>query len=792
MLIAVFTSSMGGLPQGVSWAVSVQRGTVGIDALCVASKPACTAAKFGIDTEGTLSGMGMDMLNEEIGLDIQQFTDPSGAVKKLALEEAAKNNPDLQSAMDTYQQLEGLQIQEAEIEVSSKGVSKITEMEISQETQIGNFIGIKTEEGETIKKDELTTKNVKIKKEEGITTLIIQQDGYIDIKGDKFADIKEGGTLKLNEQGELVSADFTSEGGTYNIGGKSIQVPAETKIVFEEGKLTIESPEEFKIDEKYSINSKGKVHVEGNQISGKEIEINGLSFESYFKDLEEANLEFTEQGILLKQGRMNTKGLPQLKVFHQPVLISEGKEYKEGYDNQFIIESDNKVHVKGIIFLGEDYYSSDSISTESDIYIQEGIIDVKRFEEGSRIQSKMNGKTHTLTYKKEEKYTIKKGDTLSQIAFKHSMSVEELARINNIKDINKIYAGKELKIREIELKVSTIEGKTIEETNSEEDGLIYYPTSLVTDKLQASQTSEGMVYGQTSEYEIRKGDTLWAIAKKDLKEDLGRDPTTLEITQRVEHIQKINPQLDSKNMQIGQTITLLGDKNKKPVKVKNTFDILDISSTHQVKMINNKYGSLFTKVSSDIGTKTIRKLGGTVDKESNIVLGKEKVRIDKILGGLIQTESGVSMLEGKKKVVSPTGVEGYLQITGGTAEDVNQHMSFTRDDYYNPPKEIQAATIVLLQKQKYLANYIGRKPSQIPTKAILASYNAGHIPIGLAIKDLESQGIKNPTWDQISSTIKPKHVKKIRYFSKMEDNDPEILKKIKEIRDYPGKVMKHM
>ena len=43
-------------------------------------------------------------------------------------------------------------------------------------------------------------------------------------------------------------------------------------------------------------------------------------------------------------------------------------------------------------------------------------------------------------------YKIKSGDTLSEIALKYNTSVERLARDNNIKDINKIRAGKTLKV----------------------------------------------------------------------------------------------------------------------------------------------------------------------------------------------------------------------------------------------------------------------------------------------------------------------------------------------------------
>lgn len=46
-------------------------------------------------------------------------------------------------------------------------------------------------------------------------------------------------------------------------------------------------------------------------------------------------------------------------------------------------------------------------------------------------------------------YTVKAGDTLSEIAMKYGTTYQELARINNIANPNLIYAGQVIKINEI-------------------------------------------------------------------------------------------------------------------------------------------------------------------------------------------------------------------------------------------------------------------------------------------------------------------------------------------------------
>lgn len=44
------------------------------------------------------------------------------------------------------------------------------------------------------------------------------------------------------------------------------------------------------------------------------------------------------------------------------------------------------------------------------------------------------------------KYTIKSGDTLSQVATKHGVTMQDLARINKIRDPNKIQVGQQIKV----------------------------------------------------------------------------------------------------------------------------------------------------------------------------------------------------------------------------------------------------------------------------------------------------------------------------------------------------------
>ena len=76
-------------------------------------------------------------------------------------------------------------------------------------------------------------------------------------------------------------------------------------------------------------------------------------------------------------------------------------------------------------------------------------------------------------------YTVKRGDTLSAIASRYGTTVQEIAQINGIQNVNLIYPGQVLKIT----------------TNS---------------NIQGSETnSTSKTY-----YTIRKGDTLWGISRR--------------------------------------------------------------------------------------------------------------------------------------------------------------------------------------------------------------------------------------------------------------------------------------
>lgn len=63
----------------------------------------------------------------------------------------------------------------------------------------------------------------------------------------------------------------------------------------------------------------------------------------------------------------------------------------------------------------------------------------------NEIQNKVNEKLNKKTTKKY--YTVKAGDTLTDIAKKYNTTVDKLVKLNNIKNANLIYAGQKLRVK---------------------------------------------------------------------------------------------------------------------------------------------------------------------------------------------------------------------------------------------------------------------------------------------------------------------------------------------------------
>lgn len=170
------------------------------------------------------------------------------------------------------------------------------------------------------------------------------------------------------------------------------------------------------------------------------------------------------------------------------------------------------------------------------------------------------------------KYTVKRGNTLSKIALKYRTTIGEIARINNLKNINLIFPGQILKIptnstvqgnetratgkiiytvkpgdtlEKIALKYGITVKQIVSLNKIQNSNLIFPGEKLRITSISMTNLSQNQVLNKPSIkilYTVRRGDTLSKIAS--------RFGTTVEILAKLNNIQNSNL------IFVGQRITI--------------------------------------------------------------------------------------------------------------------------------------------------------------------------------------------------------------------------------------------
>lgn len=129
-------------------------------------------------------------------------------------------------------------------------------------------------------------------------------------------------------------------------------------------------------------------------------------------------------------------------------------------------------------------------------------------------------------------YIVKPGDTLSKIAYKYGTTVDEIAKLNNIQNVNLIYPGQCLEIitnsinqitgmnqtiytvrkgdtlTKISVKFGVSVQNLVAWNNIKNPNLIYAGNTLIIYKNSNNEINSNLTYT------VKKGDTLWAIGKR--------------------------------------------------------------------------------------------------------------------------------------------------------------------------------------------------------------------------------------------------------------------------------------
>ena len=222
-----------------------------------------------------------------------------GIITGLIYQAVAEASPEAARVLALNNQIEGYVDEGAEIirdlQVDEQGQIQEGTIQFSEEIQeIGNLIG------EDLENDKVFISQAEFEKSEGITTITFNTNESLLVNKDQFGrnhfftnirkansycfvcqSESESGTnnayVKFDDQGDIVETDFmTNErGGVYVIGNDRINVPPNSRVLFKDGKVTIDIPDQ---DEGKSTSLELPNFIDP-KLSGNLIEIRGKNIE---------------------------------------------------------------------------------------------------------------------------------------------------------------------------------------------------------------------------------------------------------------------------------------------------------------------------------------------------------------------------------------------------------------------------------------------------------------------------------------------------------------------------------
>lgn len=132
---------------------------------------------------------------------------------------------------------------------------------------IGNLIG------EGLEKEDISVSNVRVEKEEEISTIdFLGDDGSVRIKENLYENVEEGSSIKLDNEGNMKEAYLkVGEGGSsFIFDGEPYHIPEGGIIEYKNGEITVEEVDSFEFGDKES-NEVTKVNLLGESIKVKNV-----------------------------------------------------------------------------------------------------------------------------------------------------------------------------------------------------------------------------------------------------------------------------------------------------------------------------------------------------------------------------------------------------------------------------------------------------------------------------------------------------------------------------------------
>ena len=268
-----------------------------------------------------------------------------------------------------------------------------------KEQDVSSLVNSELEEG-SIK---VSSMEVSSKREGEDVTLTAKKGGYVEINGKRYENLKEGSFIKIGRDGSITEADLTAtKAGTYELGGKPIKVEKDTRIVYEDGVLSIYGEgktvelegQSIKLGEKgismYDQTiigdfTSGEIHFEGEVTLDEKGFILGANTKAESPDLE---ITTSEEGeVLFSKGCQDVSGFTNYVNPCRGTLTMEG----EGFT----------VQPKGEKF-GVSIKEKDVLKFDMDggkVILEDGLADISLKQQGTSVKV-TNGDiitTHKLT-----------------------------------------------------------------------------------------------------------------------------------------------------------------------------------------------------------------------------------------------------------------------------------------------------------------------------------------------------------------------------------------------------------
>lgn len=198
-----------------------------------------------------------------------------------------------------------------------------------------------------------------------------KEGANVVINGSVFRNIKsvEGSNIELNDAGEIVSANFlvNENGGNYVFGGTEVFAPANSKIVFKDGVITMEVPEGSRISKFPEMKDFG-FKDEKVLIVGKDVSLpNGHVLNSGVLNYQNGKL-FVDSGNIAIIDNIELDSSGKYEIYFEDVRkpFVNDIEYKKNpslYDTSFMRSLDSDSN--GYLSIGKDSIIYSNIPAEN-------------------------------------------------------------------------------------------------------------------------------------------------------------------------------------------------------------------------------------------------------------------------------------------------------------------------------------------------------------------------------------------------------------------------------------------